>query len=241
MRWLMILVLLVSATAAAEGIPLAASRYRLDLTRQARQVWGINAPVATFAAQVQQESRWRADAVSPVGARGLAQFMPATAAWMETLDPDLNTTQPASRGEPVSGSPWGPANPVWALRALVTYDKFLYDRAAGLTDCDRMWFALWGYNGGETWRRRDQALAARHGANVRLALEVEPYNAGRSRAAFAENRAYPRLILQRWEPVYESAGWGSGVCPHARKAGSLPPKGADAGLGRPCASVGVCP
>lgn len=196
----------------AQDLSPAATRYRLDLTRQARQVWGINAPVATFAAQVQQESRWQEDAISPVGARGLAQFMPATAAWMQNLDPDLNTTQPASRGELDSSSPWGPANPIWALRALVTYDKFLYDRAAGLTECDRMWFALWGYNGGETWRRRDQALAARHGANTRVARAVEPFNAGRSRAAFAENRAYPRLILRRWEPVYEAAGWGRGVC-----------------------------
>lgn len=203
----------VVSPAHAQDIPQVANRYRLDLTRQARQVWGIDAPIATFAAQVQQESRWQADAVSPVGARGLTQFMPATANWMRELDPDLNTTQPASRGEPDSDSPWGPENPVWALRALVTYDKFLFDRAAGLTDCDRMWFALWGYNGGETWRRRDQALAARHGANIRLALEVEPFNAGRSRAAFAENRAYPRLILLRWEPVYEAAGWGTGVCP----------------------------
>lgn len=36
-------------------------------------------PVPLFLALVHQESRWRADAVSPKGAIGLAQLMPATA------------------------------------------------------------------------------------------------------------------------------------------------------------------
>ena len=40
-----------------------------------------------LAALVWQESRWRADAVSPAGARGLAQLMPATARYLG-VDPD---------------------------------------------------------------------------------------------------------------------------------------------------------
>ena len=45
-----------------------------------------------LAALVWQESRWRADAVSPAGARGLAQLMPATAQYLgvEPDDPFAN-------------------------------------------------------------------------------------------------------------------------------------------------------
>jgi soluble lytic murein transglycosylase-like protein len=42
---------------------------------------------ALLEAVVWQESRWRADALSPVGARGLAQLMPGTAREMG-VDPD---------------------------------------------------------------------------------------------------------------------------------------------------------
>jgi len=57
--------------------------------------WGLEAPVALFAAQVHQESGWREDARSPVGALGLAQFMPGTAAWIAQLYPaDLGDAAP---------------------------------------------------------------------------------------------------------------------------------------------------
>ena len=47
---------------------------------------------ALLEAVVWQESRWRADAVSPAGARGLAQLMPATARYLgvDADDPHAN-------------------------------------------------------------------------------------------------------------------------------------------------------
>jgi hypothetical protein len=44
-------------------------------------------PVAFFARLIWQESRFRIDARSPVGARGIAQFMPGTAEWRGLADP----------------------------------------------------------------------------------------------------------------------------------------------------------
>jgi soluble lytic murein transglycosylase-like protein len=175
--------------------PRDAQRHQRDLTRHARAVWGMDAPVATFAAQIHQESRWRADARSPVGAQGMAQFMPATSAWISGV------------------YRWGeaqPYNPGWALRALVSYDRWLWERVQASGDCERMAMALSAYNGGLGWVYRDQALAAQRGADRLLWFgHVERFNAGRSAANFAENRGYPRLILTRWQPIY--AGWGGGI------------------------------
>ncbi|MGP5977238.1 transglycosylase SLT domain-containing protein, partial [Pseudomonas aeruginosa] len=123
---------------ATDRIPTAAEQYRRTLVRSAHAEWGLSAPIATFAAQVHQESRWRADARSPVGAQGLAQFMPGTAEWIAGLYPAaLGTNQPF--------------NPGWALRALVTYDRWLYDRNQASSECDRWAFVLSAYNGGQGW------------------------------------------------------------------------------------------
>lgn len=46
----------------AAQVPTAALRYRADLIRSSRSVWGMDAPVATFAGQIHQESQWRANA-----------------------------------------------------------------------------------------------------------------------------------------------------------------------------------
>jgi len=183
----------------AGSIPAQAARYRAELVRCARLHWGLSAPVATFAAQVHQESCWRADAKSPVGAQGLTQFMPATAAWIGNVDPQLADAQPF--------------NPGWALRALSAYDKWLWQRVDARDPCERMAMALASYNGGLGWVKRDKALAARNGADPLAWFDsVERFNAGRNAGAFRENRGYPRRILRTLEPMYVAAGWGRGVC-----------------------------
>jgi len=56
----------------------------VEMARKAAQQMGINADI--YLRQIKQESGFNPDAVSPVGAIGIAQFMPATAAGMG-IDP----------------------------------------------------------------------------------------------------------------------------------------------------------
>jgi soluble lytic murein transglycosylase-like protein len=180
-------------------IPADAQRWRSQLVRNARLEWGLDAPTSTFAAQVHQESGWRADARSPVGASGMAQFMPATASWISGAYRRLG--------------PEDPTNPVWALRALVVYDRHLWERAQAATGCERMAKTLSGYNGGAKWVARDEVLARQRGLDPgRWFGHVEAVNSGRHAAAWRENRGYPRRILRELEPRYLAAGWGGGSC-----------------------------
>ena len=187
---------------AAESIPRAAYQHRDTLIRAAHAVWGLDAPVATLAAQVHTESLWKADAVSPVGAMGIAQIMPSTARWLPDIAPALRGESPA------------PYNPGWALRAMCEYDLWLHDRqstmsaGATLAFCDRMSFALSGYNGGLGWVKKDRIRARDRGLDPDRYAAVATVNAGRSRAAWKENRDYVRRIMARQE-LYLS--WGPGV------------------------------
>lgn len=177
-------------------IPRAALQYQRTLISSARFVWGLNAPVAAMAAQVHQESGWRADARSAF-ASGLTQFTPDTADWIsQRYSQELGENQPL--------------NPSWALRALARYDKFLYDRQqTAATECDRWAFTLSGYNGGEGWVNRDKRLAATRGADPsRWWGHVEKYSP-RAVWAFNENRDYPRRIILQRQPPYRA--WGPGV------------------------------
>lgn len=198
--WLAIALLLLFASiigpAYAGEMPPDANKYKRELIRNSHAIWGLDAPVATFAAQIHQESAWNAAARSPVGASGLAQFMPATSEWISGLYGHLQGNQPN--------------NPAWAIRALVTYDQWLWQRIKASEDCSRMAMTLSAYNGGLGWVYKDQAKAAAAGADrSRWFGQVERYNAGRHAAAFRENRGYPRNILLKWQPLY--ASWGGGV------------------------------
>lgn len=177
--------------------PSAARKYRVDLTRAARLEWSVTAPVAMFGAQVEQESSWNPNAKSPY-AGGLAQFTPATADWIDGVYPDLGPAQPY--------------NPQWALRALVRYDRHLFEHVGGVTsECDGFAFTLAGYNGGPGWVQKDRHAAAVRGIDsARYWDAVELVNAGRSAANFAENRGYPRRIIRTLQPRY--AAWGPRVC-----------------------------
>lgn len=191
---------LANSPKALAEIPDQAERYRRDLTRIAQAEWGLDAPVATFAAQIHQESRWKFDAKSPVGAQGLGQVMPSTATWLAQVFPKA-----LGKVEPF--------NPIWSMQALVSYDRWLTDRITARNACEQGALMLSAYNGGLGWVVRDRKLASAKGADPLTWFDsVERQNAGRSAAAFRENRQYPRLILMRWEALYVADGWGQGVC-----------------------------
>ena len=177
-------------------VPADAARYRAELTRAAHSQWGLNAPVAVLAAQVHQESSWNPQAVSRVGARGLAQFMPGTTAWW------------CERAR-TKAADCLPNNPTWALRALVGYDRYLYDLTpARFSERDRMWVALRGYNGGlGHW----QAEAARTGqaSPTREQVDAACGKAKRSTLHCPENLGYPHRIMTVLQPRY--ALWGAGL------------------------------
>ncbi|ECG4947681.1 lytic transglycosylase domain-containing protein [Salmonella enterica subsp. enterica serovar Llandoff] len=177
--------------------PAAAKPYRAEVIRNARAVWGMDAPVADFAGQFQQESGWNPAARSPVGAQGMAQFMPSTADWISQQFPELREREPF--------------NPSWAIRALVQYDQWLWQRVSGLDNCQRMAFALSAYNGGLGWVNRDKKLATQRGLDAGVWFDaVATVNAGRSAANWRENRGYPQRILYQNAPRYLS--WGGANC-----------------------------
>ncbi|VFR34660.1 Phage lysin [plant metagenome] len=127
----------------------------------------------------------------------MAQFMPATSEWIAGLYPDLAERAPFS--------------PSWSIRALVTYDQWLWARVSAADGCQRMAMVLSAYNGGLGWIARDQRLARARGLDAAIWFgAVETVNAGRSAANWRENRDYPRRILYTHQARYTA--WGPGVC-----------------------------
>lgn len=182
-------------------IPQDALRWKGDLTRAAQSEWGLDAPVATMGAQIHQESTWHTDAVSPVGASGLAQFMPTTATWLSGVDATIG--------------PADSTNPIWAMRALAAYDKLLWDGLQKTADdCSHMAMSLACYNGGCGHVNRERRTCATS-VNCDPGIwwgNVEKFSSGQSAANWQENRAYPKRILLLLEPRYVAAGWGDGMC-----------------------------
>jgi soluble lytic murein transglycosylase-like protein len=203
---LMVLALLalfasVARAAPAPRIPEYSALYRIKLEREVASVWGVDAPVAGIAAQIHQESRWRADAASPY-AHGLMQFTPATSEWIATVFPEC--------------APVDLLDADWSIRCGVRYDRMLYLRAPGKTECDRWAFALSDYNGGAKWRIRDQRLAKHAGADSSVWFDAVELHRSRGAKFHDENRAYVRRILRVLWHVYADAGWpGSPVCARA--------------------------
>jgi len=167
-------------------------RYRALIVRESQFRFGIPAPAPVIAAQIQQESAWRPDARSPVGAQGLMQFMPATSRWVDTL---------------TAFGTLDPFNPTWSIRAGVWYDRWIYERVKVFdTECDRWKFTLAGYNGGPGRINQRQRLSAAPGSWAATGY----INPGILASNQRENQEYPERIIHRHQPQF--AAWGRTVC-----------------------------
>jgi soluble lytic murein transglycosylase-like protein len=190
---LAVLVLALCAPVMAE-VPRAAAAHKREYLRITRAEWGLEAPTATLAGQIHQESAWNCSAISRVGARGCAQFMPTTATWIGTLDRRLADGDLTSPG--------------WAFRAQAVYMKWLHDRLKGPAPCEQMAFALAAYNGGLGWvqkrRRASPVPACCIRATCRLNPGIAPPNQ-------RENEEYP-IRINRHAASYALDGWGLTAC-----------------------------
>lgn len=194
----LILILLVGgffSDRASADVPANALRHRATLIRTAQAEWGLGAPSATFAAQIHQESTWRESITAPDDGRGLAQFMDGTATWLVKRYPALGQADPY--------------NPAWAIRALVRYDRHLFDQVQGVDVCQRMGAALKGYNAGVGYVLRAQTKSAEPGIWFGV---TELIRTGQSAKNFEYSRLYPRWIIYKHQPRYVAAGFGKGVC-----------------------------
>lgn len=152
---------------------------------------GAEEAIPILISQIVSESSWRPDAVSPAGAAGLGQFMPAT--WDEVAP----ATAPSCAGQPREHAPC-------AIRAMILYDRRLL-RANREADSkrDRWALALSAYNGGQGWVNRE---ARKCGAAEGCSPGRWPGNVQRVclRAEWAcrENKAYPGAITARVEAAF---------------------------------------
>lgn len=163
--------------------------YVEDIRKESEFRFGIPAPVPVVAAQLMQESGFKPDARSPVGAVGIGQFMPATWTWAAKAS-----------GADVGASPLDPRA---GIKVAVWYDRFLYDRVAYAIDpCNKWLFALSAYNGGERRVQQRQALSPHPGEWEATHI----LNPGITESNQRENAGYPRSIIYKLQPEFRTLG-----------------------------------
>lgn len=181
-----------SATSHAYDAPRESLKYKRDLIRHSQNIVGLNSPIPMFASQIHQESYWNFRAQSKY-AHGLTQFTPETAEWIVKVFPDLIKPNVF--------------NPLWAIRAMIKYDMWLYKRIKANTECDKWAMVMSSYNGGLGWLLRDKKLARVKGLDPFLWWDNVEKTSNRAGWAFRENREYPHRILHKHQPRYRM--WGT--------------------------------
>jgi len=180
--------LLPSASSAESAVFSRCKRYLPQVTREARHFIGPEAPAHLFMGQIEQESRCNEGITAFDGGKGLGQFMPDTAEWMQEREKALKE---------ISIEP-NPYDPKWSIRALVLYDNWLY----GVVACKDWYFAFRAYNGGAGALGRE----IRRAGSCDLALvernckrKVIRLKNNKTLDLCAVNISYPRQISKKGE------------------------------------------
>lgn len=164
-------------------------RWAPIMKREAQFVYGLDAPVPMFLAQVHQESSGRDQVTAFDGGAGLAQFMPATSREIVRLYPELGVPDPY--------------NARWAIRAQTRYMQWLYRRVQGFDSCEQWAAALKAYNAGLGYvqyaQRRSVAPDLWFGFTEYVPTRQSKHN-------FEYSRMYPRKILFKHQPIYRRFG-----------------------------------
>lgn len=192
---MLLLLLALTATWAWGEIPPQANSFRRQYIQIMRMEIGLDAPIATLAGQIAQESMFNCRVSSPVGAQGCAQFMPKTANWIGDIDSRLK-----------GGDVFSPA---WAFRAQAVYMEWLFNKVKADSDCQRWAFAMSAYNGGLGYVYKRQKLSSRPGTCFGFTCKINP---GILAANQKENEEYPVRIEFKWAPQFNDAGWGEKAC-----------------------------
>jgi len=172
--------------------PQQSLKYKRDLIRYSRVTWGMDAPIALFASQIHQESSWNHLAKSKY-AKGLSQFTPRTAKWIRDVFPELKI-----------GNIY---NPIWSIRAMLLYDKWLDKEISSIGECNQWAMVLSSYNGGLTWLNRDKSLTESNGADPKIWWNSVELYSSRDDWAMIENRNYSKKIIFEHQAIYKD--WGS--------------------------------
>jgi soluble lytic murein transglycosylase-like protein len=180
------LALLMGCTpASAARIP---DRYDAAIERAVERWWPDLPEPALWKAQLWQESRLRPEAVSPVGARGLAQFMPGT--WRDAVRAlGLGIASPHDDVAIEAGA--------WYMAKQRAFWRGRPPRGA----LERHELGLASYNAGAGNIVKAQARCA----GARLWAGVAPCLPAVTGGAHArETTGYVELIMRRWWPMMRS-------------------------------------
>ena len=151
---------------------------------------------ALFTAQLQQESGFRADAVSPVGARGPGQIMPAT--WE---DPGFGLSFEGSID-----------NPFQNIEAAAQYQRTMLDRYDG--DVNKALAAYnWGAGNADKWSGDPSALPGETRNYIQSITEMARGNSpvtiadeAAGNSMFAQQRQQPSIMEEREQKPTFHAG-----------------------------------
>lgn len=148
------------------------------------EMYGV--PSGLMFGLIHTESRWNPGAKSPVGARGLTQFMPATAR-------DLANRYPAKLFPPL------PDDPVWSIHASAIY---LSEGYAALgkyykVPCNRWGATKTAYNGGRGWTiKRWEKASKKDREEENFWKTIRLINPGILESNQKENQEYPVKIYK---------------------------------------------